>query len=227
MKIKGAIFDMDGTVIDSLMFWEHLWRQIGEKYMNDADFKPAEEVDKKVRTMIYTDAMAYFKEYYKIQGETEDFIRFASDGINTFYETVAKLKPGAVAFLEHLKANGVKMCLASATAMPTLMHALTFHGILDYFSAVLSCADIGVGKDKPDIYIKAMDIMGLSADELCVFEDSFVALETAKAAGFNTVGLYDKYNFEQERLRRASDIYLGEGETLESLIDVIDVSGAV
>lgn len=222
MKIKGAIFDMDGTVIDSLMFWDHLWRKIGEKYMGDADFRPSEEVDKRLRTMIFTDGMAYFKESYGIPGDTDEFVSFASKGLADFYREVAAPKAGAIALLEYLKERGIKVCLASATAMAEVRLALEYHGMLGYFDPVLSCADIGVGKDKPDIYLQAMSIMGLSPSDICVFEDSYVALETARRVGFQTVGIYDRYNFEQGRLSAASDIYLGEGQSLEHLIGMID-----
>ena len=224
MKIKGAIFDMDGTIVDSLMFWDYLWKRIGEEYMNDSTFRPSEEVDKKVRTMIFVDAMTYFREYYSLDVKVEDFIRFTGGGIDDFYKNIATVKAGAREYLEYLKRNNVKMCLASATAMPEIKYALECHDLLKYFDVIISCADIGVGKDKPDIYVKAMTEMNISCDELCVFEDSFVALETAKSVGFNTVGIYDKYNFEQERLKAASDIYLGDGKRLDSLIDVIKVS---
>ncbi len=222
MKIKGAIFDMDGTIIDSLMFWDCLWRSIGEKYMGNADFKPSDEVNKKVRTMIYKDAMTYFKDYYKIPVDTEEFLRFTSGGINDFYKNVAKVKLGADKLLASLKAQNIKLCLASATAMTEVTYALECHDLLKYFDLVLSCAEIGVGKDQPDVYLKAESLMGIPRRDVCVFEDSYVALETAKKAGFQTVGIYDRYNFEQERLKKASDIYLGEGHPLTKLIDVIN-----
>ena len=218
MKIKGAIFDMDGTVIDSLMFWDDLWRRIGEKYMNNAEFKPSEEVDKRVRTMIYVDAMTYFKEYYSIPVSAEEFISFTSGGLEEFYKNVAKIKLGADRLLASLKERNVKLCLASATALSKVRYALECHGLLKYFDLVLSCAEIGVGKEKPDIYLMAKDMMGLSESDICVFEDSFVALETAKAAGFQTVGIYDRYNFEQKRIPAESDIYLSEGHSHDELI---------
>ena len=221
MRIKGAIFDMDGTIIDSLMFWDFLWKQIGEKYMSDANFKPTDEVNKNVRTMIYDDAMAYFKDYYKIPGDTAEFIRFASDGIYGFYKNVAKIKSGADKLLASLKAQNIKLCLASATAMPEIRYALECHGLLQYFDYVFSCADIGIGKDRPDIYLKASQSMLLPPDEICVFEDSCVALETAKKVGFQTVGIYDRYNFGHDRLKKAADIYLDEGQSLDELIGMI------
>jgi len=87
-----------------------------------------------------------------------------------------------------------------------------------YFAAVMSCADIGKGKDKPDIYINAADALGFENGEICVFEDSYVALETAKSIGLKTIGIYDKYNFGQDRLENASMIYLGENRSLAELI---------
>ena len=218
MKFKGAIFDMDGTIIDSLMFWDSLWKSIGETYMNDASFKPSDEVNKKVRTMIYTDAMAYFKECYNIPESTENFVRFTSEGLNDFYKNTAKAKDDAKELLSYLKKQNVTLCLASASAMPQVKYVLQYHGLLEYFDFVLSCADIGVGKERPDIYLLAKDRMGFKPEEICVFEDSFVALETAKNAGFQTVGVYDQYSPGQERLKNAADVYLDKTQTLKAFI---------
>ena len=224
MKIKGAIFDMDGTIVDSLMFWNYLWRRIGEKYMNDPEFKPSEDIDKELRTMVFVDGMAYFRERYGILEDGDEFFDFACSGIDDFYKNVVKVKKGAVELLQYLKNNGIRLCLASGTEMKTVLVALEHHNLKQYFDFVMSCADIGVGKDKPDIYINAMNALGFEKEEICVFEDSFVALETAKGVGFKTVGIFDKYNFEQGRLRKASDIYVGEGQSLAILNEKIERS---
>jgi beta-phosphoglucomutase-like phosphatase (HAD superfamily) len=110
------------------------------------------------------------------------------------------------------------MILASATAGRELRYALSLYGMLPYFDTVLSCADIGAGKDKPDIYLMAAKAAGCAPSELCVVEDSCVALETARSAGFRTVGVFDPYSAGQDRLRAAADIYLEEGRTLTDLI---------
>ncbi len=223
MKIRGAIFDMDGTLVNSLMFWDYLWARIGVEYMNNKDFRPAEEMDKQFRTMIFRDAMSVFMRHYDLPGGEADFMKFASDGIADFYRTRATLKDGASALLEHLSARGVKICLASATEKQYVRVALGHFGIETYFDSVLSCADIGAGKDRPDIYRLAASELGLHKDEICVFEDSYVALETAKREGFHTVGIFDRYNAEQKRLEAASEIYLGEGYSLDELISRLEV----
>ena len=223
MKIKGAIFDMDGTVIDSLMFWDCLWQRIGERYLSDPDFRPSDEINKRVRTMIYSDAMAYFHQCYEPPIETAEFVKFASDGLRDFYRDTATVKTGAMELLAHLKSRGIPICLASATAMSEVKLTLECHGLLQYFDCVLSCADIGAGKDKPDIYRMACDRMGLSPTDVCVVEDSHVALETAKGIGCKTVGVYDRYSPGQERLAELADIYLREEQNLAELIGLIQV----
>ena len=222
MKIKGAIFDMDGTLVDSLMFWDYLWRQIGMKYMNDDSFKPCEEVDKNVRTMIYSDAMKYVREYYAIPCTERDFLKFATDGLENFYRYEVKAKAGAHELLSYLKSKNIKLCLASASIMEHIKIALDACGITNYFDCVISCADIGVGKERPDIYLKAKDALGFDISDICVIEDSFVAIETAKGAGFLTVGVFDKYSFDQNRLRASSDIYVEEDMPLDSLVSQIE-----
>lgn len=218
MTFKGAIFDMDGTLIDSLTFFSYFWRQIGVKYKNDPLFRPTEEIDKGFRTMVFKQALVKLKEYYRFAGETEELFRFADDCLKNFYKDEATVKPGAFALLEHLKSKGIKLYLASATAKAEVCFALACHGLLGYFEEVFSCADLGRGKEHPDVYRAAVAAMGLSPKEVCVFEDSFVALETAKKEGFLTVGIYDANNFDQERLKAAADIYLEKGKPLDDLI---------
>lgn len=222
MKIKGAIFDMDGTLVDSLFFWGVFWRDLGEKFLGKENYAPPKEIDLKVRTMILTDAMAYVKDALGIAADAEEIVSFAKEKLSDFYRYKVKAKAGAHALLDHLKGIGVRMCVASATDKKYLPIALDACGLTPYFETVLSCAELGVGKDKPDIYFAALAALGTDASETCVFEDSFVALETAKKAGFHTVGIYDENNYEQERLCQASELYLSEGVSLDEAIAYVE-----
>ncbi|MBQ8880113.1 MAG: HAD family phosphatase [Clostridia bacterium] len=222
MKINGVIFDMDGTLVDSLSFWEHLWFEIGTRYLSNPSFLPEKDDDKRVRTMIYKDAMRFIMEKYRIVEDEERFEIFSVNLITDFYKSIAKAKPGAVELLEYLKKQGIKICLASATARREIGTSLEATGLLKYFDHILSCADLGVGKEKPDVYLEALAQMGLPADNVWVVEDSYVALESAKSAGLKTVGVYDKYSYNQDRLRASADVYLGEGHTLAELTKIFE-----
>ena len=157
-----------------------------------------------------------------MEASVEEILRFSEDGLEEFYKTKAKVKVGAIELLKELQKRSIPTCVASATAMKYVKVALNSTGLAPYFSTVLSCADIGKGKDCPDIYLAAAKELGAAPAELCVFEDSYIALETAKSAGFQTVGIYDRYAFEQERLRAASDFYVKEGATFLDAIAQIE-----
>ena len=224
MTVKGAIFDMAGTLVNSLFFWEVFWKSFGKKYLKKEQFTVPDEVDRKIRAMTLVEAMAAIKETFGLSVDVEELADFAYSDLERFYREEATVKEGVIAFLEHLKARGIPMCVASATDIRYVKMALESHGLLSYFDLVLSCADIGVGKEHPDIYLLAEQKLGLPKEALCVFEDSYVALETAKKAGFLTVGVFDRYNnFAPDRMRAASCVYLDEHKTMADLISVIGV----
>lgn len=219
MKISGAIFDMDGTLVDSLMLWEILWEAFGKKFCGGRPFSPSEEDDKAVRTLPLKNAMELLFEHYSIGESGEELLRVANEIIEEFYANSVQLKPGVREFLEDCVAKGVKMCIASATSPGLIRVALRHCGIAQYFSKIFSCGVLGKGKDVPDIYWMALDFLGTKQEETWVVEDSLVALETAHRAGFPTVGIYDRYNFGQEKIKNIVTEYIAPGETLERLLD--------
>jgi HAD superfamily hydrolase (TIGR01509 family) len=218
MEIKAAIFDMDGTLVDSLMVWDVLWSRFGSLFIKDEKFRPSEEDDKKVRTLKLNDAMDLIHKNYDFGKSGSELLKIANEIMIEFYSTDVKLKKGVKEFLENLKANGVKMCIASATAPDLLAIALQHCGIDQYFSKVFSCGVLGKGKDVPDIYWMAQEYLETSLEETWVFEDSLVALQTAAKAGFSTVGIYDRFNYGQEEIRNLVDVYIAPGETLRKLL---------
>ena len=117
------------------------------------------------------------------------------------------------------------LCLASATDRRYLNIALESCGLAEFFTpeTILSCSDIGVGKEKPDVFLAASRVLKTPISATAVFEDSALALETAKGAGFVTVGVYDSHQSAQARLRAASAIYLGEGKTLMDAMAHIEI----
>ena len=100
------------------------------------------------------------------------------------------------------------MCIASATDIELIKIAIKHCNIEKYFNDILSCAEIGKGKDKPDIYIKAQECLGTKTEETCIFEDSHIAINTADKLGMKTVGIYDKYNYGQEEIKKSQQCIL-------------------
>lgn len=216
--LKYAIFDMDGTVVDSLSFWDFCWSEIGKKYFANPDFRPDPEFDKAIRTITMKDTAILIKERYLPEETVDNIYNLCNDLIQYYYVNVVGTKTGVTEFLDKLLENGVKMCIASATEPRFIRIIMDKCGLGKYFSFVISCTDVGAGKDKPDVFLEALRRLGGDIGEACVFEDSCVALETAEKAGFKTVGIYDKNNYGQDRLKAASDIYLSENETYYDLI---------
>lgn len=91
-------------------------------------------------------------------------------------------------------------------------------GIGGYFSGIISCADLGKGKEHPDAFLQAQAYLGETAEHTWVFEDSCVAVETAVKIGMPTVAIYDRFNYGQARMREIATHYIAEGETLEKLM---------
>lgn len=224
LNIKAAIFDMDGTLVDSLMLWEVVWSSIGEKYLNDKSFVPSYEDDKKVRTLTLNSAMDLIHKNYGFGESGEELVAIVDSIILDFYSNRVELKSGVREFLEECKSKGVKMCIASATAPELIDVALKHCDIGKYFSKVFSCAEIGKGKDEPDIFLQAAEFLGTEPKETWLFEDSLTAVETAAGIGMPVVGIYDRYNFGHDIMKKIATEYIDDGESLKKLVKRFDES---
>ena len=218
MELKAAIFDMDGTLIDSLMIWDVLWDEMGKNFCGGAKFRPEPADDKFVRTVPAKEAMEMIHARYGLGKDGEELLRVFNKVSAEFYAEKVQLKPGVRAWLEYCKSRGVKMCIASATAPALLQLALDHCDLGKYFLKLFSCADLGKGKEHPDVFLAAQAYLGESLEDTWVFEDSCVAVETAVGAGMPTVAIYDRFNYGQDRMRQIATHYIAEGETLEKLM---------
>lgn len=218
MQFKSAIFDMDGTLVDSLMVWDVLWQTLSDKYLDGKPFAPTPEDDKAIRTLPLKNALELVHKNYKIASSGQEILDLANAMMVDFYSNTVKLKDGVREFLEALYASGTKMCIASATAPDLVTIAVKTCGLEKYFPKIFSCGVLGLGKDKPDIYLLAADYLGTPINDTWVFEDSFVAIKTAASTGLKTVGIYDKYNPYQEQIKDTATHYIAKGETLLKLL---------
>ena len=204
-NIRGAIFDADGTLLDSMGIWDTL----GEDYLRTKGKIPRENLRETFRDMSLLQAACYYRENYALTESPEKIVEELNAMIASFYEKEAPLKEGAAAFLEELCQRNIKMCIATATDHSLIRAALKRCGVLHYFTFILTCGQAGAGKDTPTIYEEALALLGTGKKETFVFEDALYALKTAKTAGFPTVGVKDPSSAVQEReIIKQADYYL-------------------
>ena len=217
--IKGAIFDLDGTLINSLTFWDVFWPKFGKHFLNVDNFKPTLEDDKRSRTSMLEETVQFLHENYKAGKNSKEIYDFFIDTMQWFYLNVADAKDGVYEFLEYLQNSGVKTIIATATPPKMLNLVLAKTKLDKFFPITVSCNDVGVGKSKPDVFLYALTKIGTSVNDTLVFEDSLVAIKTAKSVNFNVVGVYDSNNFNQEEIKKLSTYYIDKGESFKKLIN--------
>ena len=219
MNIKGAIFDMDGTIADSMIFWDVLWDLISKAYCGGKSFRPEKNLEDQMRTMTTMEVCHALHTVYGMGESPEAIYGVYGDALVDFYRYTVQPKAGAAEFLEYLHSKGIPMCIASGSAANLVELFLNRTGLCKYFSKVFSCVDVGSGKDKPDVYLAALEHLGTPKEETWVFEDAYIAIHTATELGLHTVGIYEEQNSFQDKIEREATIYIGKGETLMKLAD--------
>lgn len=186
--IKGAIFDLDGTLLDSMS----VWSTMGSDYLRGRGIQPEEGLDSKFSSMSIAQAAQYYIDNYHLPESTDEIIMDIDRTIEQFYFEQARLKPGVKAFLQALQEKGTVMCVATATDRHLAHAALKRNGISQYFKDIFTCNIVGAGKDEPLIYETALACLGTEKSNTIIFEDAPHALATAKKAGFITACVYDE-----------------------------------
>lgn len=205
-KFKGAIFDMDGTLLDSMRVWKRLTQgylaQFGV-HITDQDYAVTEGFSQ-------TQMAQYFIDRYPILPmDAQGLIDGLDRQITARYEQYARPKDGVIDFLNRLQARGIRMAIATLTARRHAEKALRDRGMLAYFDFLLTIEDVGISKREPEIYLRAAARMGLSPAECVVFEDAPYAGVTAKRAGFRVCGMAEPaYAGGESELRAVSDFFV-------------------
>lgn len=212
--IKGAIFDLDGTLLDSNPFWDYA----PGDYLATLGVKAAPDLAKTIFAMTMPEAAAYMVKEYHLNVPEQQIIDGVNETMGQYYRSTVPIKDGVKELLEKLCDAGIPCAVASVTDKELVKAALKNNGVLDYFSAVVTAADVGVGKQEPDVYLRAAELIGSRPEETLVFEDALHAIETAKRANFLIVGVYDATSeSNQEAIKRLSDVYLPDFKNISPI----------
>lgn len=202
--IRGAIFDVDGTLLDSLSIWD----TVAEDYLRSLGIEPRENLAETFKTFSLEQSAEYFRSVYGVKQSVKEIMDGIDAMMETFYRQTAPLKPGAAEFLRALAQNGVKMAVATATDRHLIEAALTRCGVRAYFTDIFTCTSVGKSKNEPDIYRAAREALGTKKEDTWVFEDAYHAAKTAADDGFPVAALFDASEDEQDALKKTAKLYL-------------------
>lgn len=204
-NIRGAIFDFDGTLIDSM--WA--WTTVASRYLKAQGVTPKDDIDTRIFRMSLEDASALIRREYHLAQSEEEIQNGMNALVDDLYRNTFQLKPGVRELLEELKRRGVKCCMATASDREIVEPALRRTGIYDYLDFVFTCSELHADKNTPYIYNYVRSYMETPTSETVVFEDAYHAIRTAKSAGFPVAAIYDPTEEEnQPAIRKLADFYL-------------------
>lgn len=204
MNITGAIFDFDGTVFDSM----HIWKGVKFQFFDRIGLILNEEQREEFKKLFLLDAIELAKTRFDLKMTDKELFDEFFTLIKEKYLADTKPKNDIIEFLEKLKAKGVKMGIATATGEPALIAVLEKFNMLHYFEEIYSTYTVGASKTEPKVYDVVLNELGTEKETTWIFEDALYAAKTAKKAGYNVVGIYDKSEPEQEELKNLVDIYI-------------------
>lgn len=204
---KAFLFDLDGTLVDSM--W--IWKSIDIEYLGRYEIELPEDLQYCIEGMSFSETAIYFKERFSIPDSLEemkaDWNRMAWEK----YTREVPLKSGIREFLALHRDRGVKMAVATSNSRELAEAVLATHGLTGFFDAIVTGCEVAHGKPWPDIYLEAAARLGVNAGECLVFEDVVAGIQAGKSAGMQVAAVEDEYSLYQSREKRAmADYYIDD-----------------
>lgn len=204
-QFKAAIFDLDGTLVDSM----GLWREIDIEFLGERGIEYHDGLQEKIEGMSFTETAVFCKEYYSLSESVDELKAIWNKMAADKYRYEVRPKPGAIEFLERLKEKGVKMGIATSNSGELIAAVNEAHHFDDYMSCIVTACSVKKGKPAPDVYLEAARQLGVAPEECLVFEDIVKGIQAGKAAGMKVCAVEDAFSAGQrERKKAISDYYI-------------------
>ena len=204
-NIKGAIFDLDGTLVDSM--W--VWSKIDIDYLESKGHALPENLNSEICHLSFTQTANYFKERFSLSDSIDTILKDWNNMAYNHYSENVKLKDGVKEFLDKLKQNNIKIALATSNSVPLLEACLKYNGIYDYFDSITTTDEVSNGKNCPDVYLLAAKKLNVNPKNCIVFEDILPAIKGAKAADMTVIAVSDKHSLNDlDEIINHSDKYI-------------------
>lgn len=204
-NIKAVIFDLDGTLVDSM----GLWKEIDIEFLGERGIPYEDDLQEKIEGMSFTETAIFFQEYYHLTETVDELKVIWNHMAEEKYRHEVLPKPGALEFLEDLKRRGIKMGIATSNSKE-LVDAVNEAWHFDtYMDCIVTACSVNKGKPAPDVYLEAARQLGVNPGDCLVFEDIVKGIEAGKNAGMKVCAVEDSYSvFQRDEKRRVSDYYI-------------------
>lgn len=209
--MKAAIFDADGTLLDSM----HIWQELGDRYLTQRGVMPEPGLGDVLYPMSLEEGCIYLKAHYSLPESPLEIGKCMEEILTAFYRWEVQLKPGAGAYLQKLQEKGVPMLVATSSRREPLQWAFQRLGIDGFFKEIITCQDLNTTKREPDIYLEGARRLRTRPEETAVFEDVLYGILAANRAGFETYAVEDDTNAQdRQALRKEADHYIHDFQEL-------------
>ena len=204
---KAVIFDLDGTLTDSM--W--VWTDIDRDFFAARGMEMPDALQEDIEGMSFSETAAYFVETFSLP-ETVDELKEVWNGMAMEkYANVLPLKPGAMEFLQYLKQQGIKMGISTSNSNLLLDVFLKARKLDGYIDAVTTGCDVCKGKPAPDVYLKTAEKLGVDPADCLVFEDIPMGIMAGKSAGMKVCAIEDDYSANLvEQKKELADYYISD-----------------
>lgn len=211
MEFKAAIFDLDGTLFDTMAVWQNA----GSSFLKDLGVELDEQGDENIRKMTLEQSTRYMIEEFNLGFSSEELVDKIYSFLKKEYIEKAEPKPYVIEYLKLLKSKGIKMCINTANFLEFAQLVINKYDMNQYFEFIISCNEIGDSKTNPQVFIDTAHKLGSEIKDTAVFEDNYYCIKTANKIGLKTVGVADTLGREYEdEIKKIADKYIYSFEEL-------------
>lgn len=211
--INAVIFDLDGTLVDSM--W--VWSRIDVEFLGKYGIAVPAGLQNDLEGMSFTETAVYFKKRFSLSETVDEIKKIWRDMAMDAYCHSVPLKTGAHHFITYLKEKNIRLAVASSNAYELIDAVLKSHGIRDHFDCIITSCQVNRGKPAPDVYLEAARQLKTQVSRCLVFEDIIPGIQAGKNAGMRVCAVDDLYSRPQEKeKKKAADYFI---TSYEQVID--------